>query len=171
MEWTNVTTGELIEMYHNSPELWNNKLEIYKDNKLKLDRLTEIASTFHCSIKNVKDKIKNLRTAFHRERKRLAQKKNGSSTSKSKKWMFYNQLIFLSSIDTLRGNTLITRNDETDSDGMESVLLQFAQQQQQQHHKNKQEEQQRQQTDSEVSSHNVIFNKLNSCLLLTQLFF
>lgn len=56
MEWTNEKTSNLIEMYHNSPELWNNTLETYKDNKKKYDKYSELAVHFDCSVQNIKEK-------------------------------------------------------------------------------------------------------------------
>lgn len=90
MEWNRVNTAELIEIYHNSPELWNNSLPSYKDYRLRCAKMTEIACHFNCSLKCLRDKVRNLRTAFHRERKRLRTKKIKEST-----WAFYKPLSFL----------------------------------------------------------------------------
>lgn len=59
MEWTTDKTRNLIEMYHNSPELWNITLDVYKDNKKKFDKFAELATHFECIVQNIKEKVKN----------------------------------------------------------------------------------------------------------------
>lgn len=83
MEWNIEKTALFIEDYHNSPELWNNKSS-FKDNKLKNDKLKQLASKNDCSVLKIKKKIKNLRTAFHRERKKLQKLKKSDSSPKKK---------------------------------------------------------------------------------------
>lgn len=113
MEWNIKRTILFIEDYHNSPELWNNKITDYKDNKLKNDKLKHLASKYECPVLEVKKKIKNLRSAFHREHKKLqASKKSDSSVSKKVKWFAYEPLSFLSEVDVVRLTTSTANNGD-----------------------------------------------------------
>ncbi|KAK9880862.1 hypothetical protein WA026_013187 [Henosepilachna vigintioctopunctata] len=94
MEWSIDKTLAFIEDYHNSPELWNNKTPVYKDIKLRNDKLAQLSGKYDCTLMELKKKIKNLRSAFHRERKKLQEKKSGSSPSKKGKWFAYELLSF-----------------------------------------------------------------------------
>lgn len=116
MEWNIEKTTLFIEDYHNSPELWNNKITDYKDNRLRNDKLKQLASKYNCSVTEVKNKIKNLRSAFHRERKKQQSKKSGSSPCKKGKWFAFELLSFLLDVDQARQTT------STISDGEESVV-------------------------------------------------
>lgn len=101
MEWSNEKTVQFIEDYRNAPELWNVTLREYKNNKQKMDTFKRLANQYECSVDEVKKKIKNLRSAFHRERKRL-QKGSGASPVKGKVWFGYDLLTFLLDTDVPR---------------------------------------------------------------------
>lgn len=114
MEWKIEETTHFIEDYHNSPELWDNRSVVYRDNKLKYDKLSLLASKYNCSVTDIKKKIKNLRSAFHRERNKLeTSKKSGSSPSKKKTWFGYDLLGFLRDVDLPRPTTS-TSSDTVD---------------------------------------------------------
>ncbi|KAK9700601.1 Alcohol dehydrogenase transcription factor Myb/SANT-like [Popillia japonica] len=59
--------SSVTEDYHNSPELWNNKITEYKDTRIKNDKLKDLASKYKYDVIEVEKKMKNLRSAFHRE--------------------------------------------------------------------------------------------------------
>lgn len=122
MEWNTEKTINFIEDYHNSTELWDNTSISYKNNKIKQDRLHQLATKYECTILDLKHKIKNLRSAFHRERKRLEGKKSGSSPSQEKKWFAYDLLTFLADVDLPR-STFATTNDVEDSEVSSTFCL------------------------------------------------
>lgn len=62
----------------------------------------------------VKRKIKNLRSAFHREHKKLTQKKSGSSPRKKGKWFAYELLSFLLDVDVPKSTLSTAGSDEED---------------------------------------------------------
>lgn len=44
----------LIEDYHNSPDLWNNKLYVYKDNRMKSDKLQQASVKYVFTMSDAK---------------------------------------------------------------------------------------------------------------------
>lgn len=114
MEWSNEKTILLIEDYHNSPELWNNKINEYKDIRVKNDKLKQLADKYNCTVSEIKKKIKNLRSAFHRERKKLLSKKSGSSPNKRGKWFAYELLSFLIDVDIPKPTLSTAGSEEED---------------------------------------------------------
>ncbi|XP_055615695.1 uncharacterized protein LOC129768983 [Toxorhynchites rutilus septentrionalis] len=112
MEWNIERTTSFIDDYHNSPELWNNKILQYKDIHIKKDKLKQLAAKYNCTVADVKNKIKNLRTAFHRERKKVQQKKSGSSPGKQTKWFAYEPLSFLLDVDIPKSTISTAGSDE-----------------------------------------------------------
>ncbi|KAG8323548.1 hypothetical protein J6590_001260 [Homalodisca vitripennis] len=101
MGWSNQKTTLFIEDYHNTPELWDNRSVFYKDRNIKCDKLKQLAINYNCSVTDLKKKVKKLRSAFHREHKRITKPKSGSSPKKEK-WFGYNLLTFLLDVDIPR---------------------------------------------------------------------
>ncbi|KAG8303178.1 hypothetical protein J6590_016148 [Homalodisca vitripennis] len=101
MEWSNQKTTLFIEDYHNTPELWDNRSAFYKDRNIKCDKLNQLAIKYDCSVTDLKKNVKYLRSAFHREHKRITKPKSGSSPKKEK-WFAYNLLTFLLDVDIPR---------------------------------------------------------------------
>ena len=83
-----------------------------KDNTVKNDTLKKLAIKYECSVQEVKRKIENLRSAFHREHKKVQKSKSGSSPSKKSKWFAYDLLSFLLDVDAPRKTTSTTSHDE-----------------------------------------------------------
>ncbi|KAG8314594.1 hypothetical protein J6590_089520 [Homalodisca vitripennis] len=83
----------------------------YKDRNIKCDKLKELAIKYDCSVTDLKKKIKNLRSAFHREHKRITKPKSGSSPKKEK-WFAYNLLKFLLDVDIPRETFSTAENSE-----------------------------------------------------------
>ncbi|XP_047499741.1 uncharacterized protein LOC125046132 isoform X4 [Penaeus chinensis] len=102
MNWSQEKNIEFIEEYRKLSVLWDVRLQEYKNNQAKLDALRGLAEKYNCDVEMLKKKIKNLRTAFRREHKRLTQKKSGSSPIKTGKWFAYELLLFLLDVDTPR---------------------------------------------------------------------
>ncbi|KAG8314676.1 hypothetical protein J6590_087261 [Homalodisca vitripennis] len=82
----------------------------YKDRNIKCDKLKQLAIKYDCSVTDLKKKVKNLRSAFHREHKRITKPKIGSSPKKEK-WFAYNLLTFLLDVDIPR-ETVLTNEGE-----------------------------------------------------------
>ncbi|CAH2012159.1 unnamed protein product [Acanthoscelides obtectus] len=123
MEWTIEKTTLFIEDYHNSPELWNNKIAAYKDNRLKNDKLKQIATKYECTVIEVKNKIKNLRSAFHRERKKLQSKKSGSSPLTKGQWFAFELLSFLLDVDKHRRTTSTASDNGEESANEDDISV------------------------------------------------
>ncbi|XP_066903334.1 uncharacterized protein [Halyomorpha halys] len=114
MDWDRDTTKSFIEDYRNLPELWNNKLNEYKDSRIRNDRLRLLASKYNCTVSRIKKKIKNLRSAFHRERYKLL------SSGKKGKWFAFDLLRFLEDVDLPPKSTSSTAgSDEEDLEDFE----------------------------------------------------
>ena len=91
--WDINTVKKVIEEYRERRVLWNLCDPAYKDNKKKVKIWEDLAKVFNCDVKEIKDKVKNLRTTFHKYRK----KKSGSATNEQ--WIHYNSLTFLLEVD------------------------------------------------------------------------
>ncbi|XP_053688861.1 uncharacterized protein LOC128738059 [Sabethes cyaneus] len=125
MEWTSETTLKLIELYHNNEILWNQSLPEYKLNSKKLDVFKEMTKVLGCTIAEIKQKIKNLRSQFHREHKavKLAA---GQGRSPKTQWCFYGSLQFLLSADTADRKGMFTDSyieDNYDKATKEEAIL------------------------------------------------
>ncbi|XP_019870976.1 uncharacterized protein LOC109599427 [Aethina tumida] len=89
-EWSKDTILAFIEDYHHSPELWNFNHTRYADAAIRAETTIKLAAKYNCEVWELKKKIKNLRSAFHREHKKLSTlKKRGP------KWFAYDRLCFL----------------------------------------------------------------------------
>jgi hypothetical protein len=78
----------LIEEYREKSILWDLRDPNCKDNWKKLKLWEESATKFECSVKEAKEKVKNLRTAFHRYRMK-------SGSAKGDQWVHFPSLSFL----------------------------------------------------------------------------
>lgn len=106
MEWCNEKYLDFIEDYRKSEVLWDVRNSNYKNNRVKRDVLLGLAQKYNSDEDSVKKKIKNLRSAFHREHNRLTNKKSGSgSTKESKKWFAYESLQFILDVTEPRPGT------------------------------------------------------------------
>lgn len=99
MDWKNEKIIEFIEDYRNSPELWDNTIPEYKDNLLKNNKVEQLSRKYECTVHQVKKKIKNLRSAYHRERKKIQNSYMHSSFPRKPKWFAFDLLRFLKDID------------------------------------------------------------------------
>jgi len=93
-EWLKSEIDQLINMYHNKPELWDVKS---KDRVKKRDALDEIATTFETTVKEITRKIHNLRNQFNSEFKKTTKKKSGQGSDElyTSKWLYFKSLLFL----------------------------------------------------------------------------
>lgn len=94
-------TLQLIESYHSHPVLWNCQLSEYKLREKRHDAWNEIANSLNLEKDEVERKIKNLRSHFARESKRvreekIANTKSGSGASTyDGKWFSFKSMEFL----------------------------------------------------------------------------
>ena len=102
MRWSQEKTADFIQSYRNSPNLWDITVKDYKNNLAKLDSLRLLAEKYQCDVQTVKNKTKNLRTAFHREHTSRSHKKSGSSPMNKSKWFGYDLFLFLVDVETAR---------------------------------------------------------------------
>lgn len=67
-------------------------------------------------VPELKKKIKNLRSAFRREHKKMQIKKSGSSPNKKGKWWAYDVMTFLLDVDEPKSTSSTAGSDEEDSE-------------------------------------------------------
>jgi hypothetical protein len=70
MTWDTEKVKYRIEEYREKSILWDLWDSNYKENRKKLMLWEELAMKFECSLKEVKEKVKIVRTIFHRYRKK-----------------------------------------------------------------------------------------------------
>nr|CAI5852499.1 unnamed protein product [Callosobruchus analis] len=120
MYWDQEKTKCLIEDYRESRVLWDLCDSSYKDNRKNFKVWEELSKKYECSIKDLKDKIINLRTTFHRKRKQ----KSGSG--RTEPWMYFQSLTFLLDVDVPKQSVPTEEyfdetEDETDKESDRSV--------------------------------------------------
>ncbi|RZF40059.1 hypothetical protein LSTR_LSTR002462 [Laodelphax striatellus] len=78
-KWSSSTTLKFIREYRNQECLWNTQLENYRDKQTRMIaylRLVEAMSLPNFGVAEVKNKIKNLRSTFNQEKKKVEKSKN-----------------------------------------------------------------------------------------------
>ncbi|XP_073956163.1 uncharacterized protein isoform X1 [Choristoneura fumiferana] len=94
MEWTNEKYLRFIDDYKKASVLWDIRNPDYKNNSKKRSVVAGLAQKYCVEDGALKKKIKNLRSAFHREHHRLTNRKGGS-VDESRKWFAYDALRFI----------------------------------------------------------------------------
>ena len=110
-DWSRTTTSELIELFRSSPCLWNVRHKDYKNRTLKHTSMCLILDCMKSHNASITiDEIKkwaNLRTQYHRERKKVQQStKSGAGTLDihvPRLW-FYSQIGFLDDAENQRSS-------------------------------------------------------------------
>ncbi|XP_054087627.1 uncharacterized protein LOC114804269 [Zeugodacus cucurbitae] len=103
MDWRQAEIFDLLSMYRESECLWNCLNPEYKDVKLKQNAWKEIATFFGRNVEEVKKKIKNLRTSYVIEKKKVDSKKTNSGGSLYEPSLFYyDEMTFLDPVIILR---------------------------------------------------------------------
>lgn len=96
--WSNADVLKLIAYYRENGCLWNIKSDLNKRNDIKKKCYIELSHIFNETEDNVKKKIRNLRTSYTTERKKvLDSKKSGSSADDVYKsgLFYYDEFNFL----------------------------------------------------------------------------
>ncbi|XP_061526894.1 transcription factor Adf-1-like [Phycodurus eques] len=91
----------LIRAVSLSPEIWDTRQNAYRDVTKKAQRWTEISTTLHIPVEDLKKRWKSLRDRYIRERRALQENKR--SADKKKRWKFYPILTFLENTVSERG--------------------------------------------------------------------
>lgn len=94
MEWTNEKYLRFIDDYRKASVLWDIRNPDYKNNSKKRSVVANLAQKYCVEDGALKKKIKNLRSAFHREHHRLTNRKGGA-VDESRKWFAYDALRFI----------------------------------------------------------------------------
>lgn len=103
MDWRQAEIFDLICMYRESECLWNCLNPEYKDIDLKKNAWREIAGFFGRKVEEVKKKIKNLRTSYVIEKKKVDSKKTESGDCMYEPRLFYyDEMTFLDPVVVLR---------------------------------------------------------------------
>uniref|UniRef100_A0A034VGP1 MADF domain-containing protein n=1 Tax=Bactrocera dorsalis TaxID=27457 RepID=A0A034VGP1_BACDO len=103
MDWRQAEIFDLISMYRESECLWNCLNREYKDVDLKKNAWREIARFFGRKVEDVKKKIKNLRTSYVIEKKKVERKKTKSGeTLYEPRLFYYDEMTFLDPVVILR---------------------------------------------------------------------
>ncbi|XP_047991112.1 uncharacterized protein LOC125230123 isoform X1 [Leguminivora glycinivorella] len=96
MEWTNEKLLSFINDYRKCKVLWDIRNPNYKHNGNKRKILITIGQKYGMDEGSVRKKIKNLRSAFHREHHRLMNKiKDDHESEDVRKWFAYDALKFI----------------------------------------------------------------------------
>ncbi|XP_016657000.1 uncharacterized protein LOC107882709 [Acyrthosiphon pisum] len=95
-KWTTEETCKLIELYRESPILWDAKNLNHKNKFKTADALKEIAFTFNTDSSEIDRKLKNVYSQYTRERRNYkAMKKSGAGKEFHAKWFGYELMSFL----------------------------------------------------------------------------
>lgn len=114
--WTTEKTLSLIEVFHNTPNLWDVHSTDYRDKARKKMALNKIAEQLGVPAFDVEKKIHNLKTQFYREHKKVKTDGNGESSGGST-WFAYKPLMFLHHrMDLLRKRNNGTNGPNNDSE-------------------------------------------------------
>lgn len=107
MEWNNEKTIEFIDSYRNFTCLWRCEDPNYKNRIIRNDAVQELCTKYSITPKQVLNKIKSLRSYFHKEHTKVSKKKSGSATSETYKssWFAYTSMLFILDGDTQRSGT------------------------------------------------------------------
>ena len=100
MEWNISKTLNFIEDYRRNQVLWDTKHADYKNYVVKKATLHQLAERYGGNLEGIKKKIKNLRSVFHREHKKLTSKMCGSNFElPARRWFAYDAMQFILDAD------------------------------------------------------------------------
>lgn len=95
-KWNVEDTCKLIELYRESPILWDPTNLNYKNKFKKADALKEIGVSLNTDANEIDRKLKNVCSQYSRERRMYkAMKKSGAGRDFRAKWFGYDLMAFL----------------------------------------------------------------------------
>ncbi|XP_004536390.2 uncharacterized protein LOC101461773 isoform X2 [Ceratitis capitata] len=114
MDWRQAEILDLICMYRENECLWNWLSSEYKDVNLKKNTWAEIADHFGRDVGEIKKKIKNLRTGYVSEKKRVDSSLNeAGEPTYEPRLFYYDEMTFLNRVIVLRTSNLDEQNDDS----------------------------------------------------------
>ena len=78
-DWSSVKTLDFIEEYRKYAVLWGSLDKNYKNREERRSAVQELGEKYSLDSKSILNKIKCLRSYYHREHSRVLKKKSGSS--------------------------------------------------------------------------------------------
>jgi len=82
-------TLDFIEEYRKYTILWRSSDKNYKNREERRSALQELGEKYSLDSKSILNKIKSLRSYFHREHSKVLKKKSGSSADKIYRWSWF----------------------------------------------------------------------------------
>lgn len=92
--WTQERTIRLIELWHQTPILWDTKHKDYRNRDVKKNSLEDLAVEFDMTSLDIEKKMTGLKNQFRREHNKFKSTGNLSSNY-SVEWFGYRPLLFL----------------------------------------------------------------------------
>ena len=77
MDWNTEKTLDFVEEYRMCSVLWHSLDQNYKNRQMRSNALQELRTKYLLDSKSVLNKIKSLRSYFHREHTKVLKKKSG----------------------------------------------------------------------------------------------
>ena len=109
-DWSSEKT-EFIEEYRKYTVLWRSVDKNYKNREERRSALQDLGEKYSLDSKSILNKIKSLRSYFHREHSKVLKKKSGSSADEiyRSSWFAYKHMLFILQGDETRdGKDTIT---------------------------------------------------------------
>jgi hypothetical protein len=96
-DWSNEKTLDFIEEYRKYTVLWRLSDKNYKNREERRSALEELGEKYSLDSKSILNKIKSLRSYFHREHSKVLRKKSGSSAYEMYRssWFAYRHMLFI----------------------------------------------------------------------------
>ncbi|XP_036338521.1 uncharacterized protein LOC118748253 [Rhagoletis pomonella] len=107
-------TISLIRMYGEYECLWNCRKKIYKETYMKREAWKAIANYFGTDVKEIKKKLKYLRTAYVAERRKLEESKRNSVNPSS---VYQPRLFYYNDFNYLDNTVVLRKRELSDDDG------------------------------------------------------
>ncbi|XP_017772863.1 PREDICTED: uncharacterized protein LOC108559975 isoform X2 [Nicrophorus vespilloides] len=105
-KWSDEKTIGFVQAYKSFPCLWNFGSEMYKDRDAKESSYNALSEQFELNVQEIKYKIKNLRSTYFQEMKKIKHSRK-SNKEYSSKLIWFNEMSFLQKT----ARSAMTRNE------------------------------------------------------------
>jgi len=115
-DWSSEKTLDLFEEYRKYTVLWHSLDKNYKNREERRSAVQELGEKYSLDSKSILNKIKSLRSYFHREHSMVLKKKSGSSVDeiyRSSLFAYKHMLFILQGDETREGKDTITTLEES----------------------------------------------------------
>jgi len=115
-DWSSEKTLDFIDEYRKYTVLWRSVDKNYKNREERRSALQDLGEKYSLDSKSILNKIKSLRSYFHREHSKVLKKKSGSSADEiyRSSWFAYKHMLFiLQGDETREGKDTITTLEES----------------------------------------------------------